>query len=471
MSLAPPIAQELWDTIPQAAQAAVLVAIQRRIEALEAELRELKARLDRNSSNSSKPPSAEPLHIKRQPPRPPSGRRRGGQPGHKRHLRQLVPPERLADALDCKPEVCSGCGHALRGDDPQPIRHQVAELPPIPPEVIEYRRHRPVCPRCGHATRGHLPAGVPRGAFGPRLRAWAGLLSGAYRLSKRQVQRLLGDLSGLSISTGMVAKLQRQAASVLAGPMAEIREAVRQADAVHVAETGWRQEAKKAWLWVGVAAEATAFLIHRSRGAKALEALLGERPGRDQVIISDRFPTYASLPSRQICWAHLRRDFQAMIDREAGGEVVGRQLLHAARWAFTWWGRLQSGTIRRTTLQAYVAGLRGQVRHALRQGTACGCAWTAKVCRMIQEAEEHLWTFAAIDGVAPDNNAAERALRHGVIWRKQSLGTASEMGSRFVERMLSVVETCRKRSRDAAAYLTACFEASRLGQPIPSPLA
>lgn len=468
MSLAPPIAEELWDTIPPAAQAAVLVAIQQRIEALEAEVRELKARLDRNSSNSSKPPSTEPLHVKRQPPRPPSRRRRGGQAGHKRHLRQCVPPERLTDALECKPGVCSGCGHPLRGDDPEPIRHQVAELPPIQPKVIEYRLHRLVCRRCGHATRGRLPADVPRGTFGPRIQAWVSLLSGAYRLSKRQVQRLVADLLSLSISTGMVAKLQRQAASVLTGPMAEIQQAVRQADAVHVDETGWRQAAKKAWLWVGVAAEATTFLIHRSRGTKALEAMLGEQPGHDRVIVSDRFPTYASLPNRQICWAHLRRDFQAMIDHASGGEVVGRQLLHAARWVFTWWGRWQSGTIRRTTLQAYVAGLRGQVRHALRQGTACDCVWTAKVCRMLLEVEPHLWTFAAVEGVAPDNNAAERALRHGVIWRKQSLGTSSEAGSRYVERLLSVLETCRRRGRDVAAYLTDCFHAAVRGHAIPS---
>lgn len=473
MSPAPPIPQELWDTIPPAVRAALLAAFtasHQRIEALEAEVRELKARLDRNSSNSSKPPSTEPLHLKRQPPRPPSKRRPGGQSGHRRHLRQLVPPERLADAIDCKPRICPGCGEALRGDDPTPIRHQVAELPPIRPEVIEYRRHRLTCRRCGRAARGPLPAGVPRGAVGPRLQAWVGLLSGAYRLSKRQVRRLFADLLGVSISTGSVAKLQRQAASVLTGPAAEIREAVRQAEAVHVDETGWRQGGKKAWLWVGVAADATAFVVHRSRGRDALETLLGAEPGRDRVVISDRFPTYGSLPSRQVCWAHLRRDFQAMVDRESGGEVVGRHLLNAARWVFTWWARWQSGTLGRATLRAYVAGLRGQVRHALGQGTSCACAWTAKVCRMILEVEPHLWTFAVAEGVAPDNNAAERALRHGVIWRKQSLGTASEAGSRFVERMLSVVETCRQRGRDVAAYLTECFEAATQGHTIPSPL-
>jgi transposase len=466
MSPEPPLPDDLWAKIPADAQAGILALVQ----SFEQRIAALEARINQNSSNSSRPPSTEPLHVKRRPPRPTSQRRRGGQAGHERHTRDLVPVEQLTGSVEISPPSCSGCGHDLRGHDPEPIRHQVAELPEIRPEVIEYRLHRLTCPGCGAATRAKLPGDVPRGAFGARLQAWAGLLSGAYRLSKRQVQRLFADLLGLSISTGMIAKLQRQAGEMLAGPMAEIIESVRQAEAVHVDETGWREAGKKAWLWVGVAAGATAFGIHRSRGHDALQALLGEDPGGGRVIISDRFPTYTRLPSRQLCWAHLRRDFQAMIDRGSGGEPVGRRLLDQSRWVFIWWGRLGERSIARTTLRSYVAGLKGVVGLLLREGASCACTWTAKVCRKILEAEKHLWTFAEVEGVAPDNNAAERALRHGVIWRKLSLGTASEAGSRFVERMLSVVETCRRGGRSVAAYLAACFQASRSGQAIPSPL-
>ena len=466
MSAKPPLPDELWAKIPPDAQAAILALVQ----SFEQRIAALEARIDQNSSNSSKPPSTEPLHVKRKPPRPTSKKPRGGQPGHERHSRELVPAGQLTDAVEIKPPACTGCGHALDGHDPEPFRHQVAELPEIRPEVVEYRLHRLTCPSCGAANRAKLPADVPRGAFGPRLQAWAGLLSGAYRLSKRQVQRLFADLLGVSISTGMVAKLQRQAGEVLADPMAEIVEAVRGAGAVHVDETGWREQGEKAWLWVGATAGATAFLVRRSRGSDALEALLGEDPGGGRVVISDRFPTYARLPRRQVCWAHLRRDMQAMIDRGSGGESVGRRLLDQSRWVSTWWRRLGEGAITRTTLRSYVAGLKGVVGHLLREGVACGCAWTAKVCRKILEAEVHLWRFAEVEGVTPDNNAAERASRHGVIWRKLSLGTASVAGSRFVERLLSVVETCRQRGRGVAAYLTACFEARRDRLPIPSPL-
>ena len=376
----------------------------------------------------------------------------------------------VAVSLGIMPGACSGCGHTPEGRDAAPIRHQVAELPEIRPEVVEYRLHRLPCPGCGAATRARLPADIPRGAFGPRLQAWAGPLGGTYRLSKRQVRRLMADLLGISISTGMVAKLQRRAGEVLACPMAEIVEAVRKAAAVHGDETGWREAGRKAWLWVAVSAGATAFSIHRSRGHDRPEAPLGEDPGRDRVIMSDRFPTYTRAPRRQLCWAHLRRDFQAMIDRGSGGESVGRRSLEPSLWIFTWRGRLGEGSITRTTLASYVAGLRGVVRHLLREGAACGCDATAKVCRKILEAEEHLRTFAGVGGVAPGNDAAERALRHGVIWRKLRLGTASEAGSRFVERLPSAVETSRRRGESVAAYLTACFAAMRGGQPSPSPL-
>jgi transposase len=467
MSGPSPLPPDLWSKTPADVQAAVLSLVQ----SLERRIAELEARLKRDSSNSSKPPSSEPLHVKRQPPRPRSGRRRGGQPGHPRHTRVLVPPERLAGLVECRPDGCSRCGHRLHGDDPEPARHQVAEVPEIRPDVIEYRLHRLTCPRCGVATRGRLPAGVPRGGFGPRLQSLLSVLSGVYRLSRRLVRRLAGDLLGLSISTGAVAKLQRRTAEALALPMEAIVAAVRAAPAAHVDETGWRQEGAKAWLWVAATAGATAFQIHRSRGAAALEALLGQSPGEGRVIISDRFPTYARAPNRQLCWAHLRRDFTAMMDRAAGGESVGQRLLDQSRWVYTWWDRLRGGSLSRTTLRAYVAGLRRSVEHLLREGTGCPCEWTAKVCRSLLEAGQHLWTFAAVEGVPPDNNAAERALRHGVIWRKLSLGTASASGGRFVERMLSVVETCRQRDRDVLAFLTACTRAVLEGTPAPSPLA
>jgi transposase len=465
MSVDPPIPEELWSQVPPAAQAALLVAFAR----LERRVADLEARLGQDSSNSSRPPSSDPIGVKRRPPRRPSGRRRGGQPGHERHTRAIVPPERLDAVVECRPASCRRCGHGLGGDDPRPLRHQVAELPEVRPDVVEYRLHRLICPGCGAATRAGLPPGVPGGAFGPRLLATIALLTGGYRLSKRQVQAAMADLLGLSISVGMIAKAERKAAAATAGPVGEALASIRDAPALCVDETGWRQGGGRAWLWTAVAPGATAFRIDRSRGADALYALVGEPIG--PVIVSDRFPTYARAPNRQVCWAHLRRDMTAMIDRAAGGEAVGAKLLHFSGMVFAWWERLGAGSIGRPTLRSYVGWLRPVVRSLLEAGTACACPWTAKVCRKLLAIEPALWTFAAAEGVPPHNNAAERALRHGVIWRKVSGGTDSESGSRFVEGVLTIVATCRQRGRDVLGFLTECFRARFECRPAPSLLA
>ena len=377
----------------------------------------------------------------------------------------MVPPERLAQVVACVPTACS-CGTALAGVDPTPHPHQVAELPEVRPDVVEYRLHRLVCPVCKKATRAALPPGVLTGAFGPRLLATIALLTGRYRLSKRLTQAALLDLLGLSVSTGMVSKAERRAEAATAGPVTEVAQAIATCPALNVDETGWREARKRAWLWTAVGAGMTLFRIDRSRGADALRRLVGEAIA--PVLTSDRFPTYKRVPVRQVCWAHLRRDFQAMIDRAAGGQGVGAKLLALSGRVFDWWRRLGSGVIRRSTLRAYVGWLRPVVRLNLEAGRDGPCKWTAKVCRQLLLIEGSLWTFARVVGVAPDNNAAERALRHGVIWRKTSGGTDSERGSRFVGQMLSVVATCQQRGRRVLSFLTECFRARIEGGAAPS---
>jgi len=458
------IPQHIWDNLSDEAR----VGIGTVIEALENRIAELEARLNQNSTNSSKPPSSDPIGVKRRPPDPPSKKRRGGQKGHPRRLRALVPPERVASVTDCKPTECRRCGHALRGEDAEPRRHQVAELPPIEPVVNEYRLHRLCCPHCDAITCGVLPAGVPNSAFGPRLHAALSVLTGAYRLSKRQVSQLCSDLLGLTISLGMIAKLERITADVLEQPVTELAEAVKAAEAANIDETGWREAHLKAWLWVVVTTVGVVFRIVRSRAGAVARDLLGEEP--KPIIISDRFPGYEwiTLKSRQICWAHLRRDMQAMIDRDNDGAEVGRQLLWQSNKLFEAWHKACDGTIQRSTFLQTVAWLRPMARSSLERGSRCACDKTAATCGELLRLWDCLWTFTRVDGVEPTNNAAERALRHAVIWRRISGGTDSERGSRFVERMLSVVATCRQQGTGALGYLTRCHQARLGGHPIPS---
>src|SRR4051812_21060587 len=471
MSPQPPIPAPLWDTVPPEAQVAITAlvdSLKGRIAELEQRLGDLEARLKLNSTNSSKPPSSDPIGLKRRPPTPPSGRKRGGQPGHRRARRRLVPPEKVRTITECRPTDCRRCGHALLGDDPTPLVHQVAELPKIEPLVDEYRLHRLACPRCGVSTCASLPAGVPTGCFGPYLQAVLSTLAGGYRLSKRQVQQMAGDLFGLSIATGMVSKLERQSATVLEAPYNEVALGVHDAPAASIDDTSWREDHRKAQLWVVVTALTTVFTIAAKRSAAVAQAILGSQP--NQVVTSDRHSSleWIDPPWRQICWSHLARDFQAMIDRGGAGEATGHALLRLSKRLFRWWHRLRDGAIDRRRFRTMAARLRREVKAALESGQRCGCVKTAATCFEILKVEEGLWTFVRVEGIEPTNNASERALRHAVIWRRISGGTDSADGSRFVERMLTVVATCRQQKRDVLDYLSSCFEAHQRGQKVPS---
>jgi transposase len=458
----PPLPQDIWDTLSPDAKAAVMALVQ----VFERRIADLEERLGKNSTNSSKPPSSDPPSIKRRPPAPASGRKRGGQPGHRHHPRALVPPDRVRQVIECKPPSCRGCGLDLHGDDPEPRRHQIAEIPPIEPTVDEYRLHRLVCSHCGTSTCATLPPGIPTGAFGPRLRAILSVLAGAYRLGKRPIRQLVADLLGLSISLGMISRLERQAAAELEAPVEELRRYVRGAASAHIDETSWKQGRAKAWLWATVTRLVTVFAIATTRGAEVARDLLGT--DRRKVVISDRAKSYTWIKRRQFCWAHIDRDFQAMVDRGGESAEVGRRLLGHSERLFDWWHRVRDGTMARATLRSNVAMLRFAVRDDLRRGAACGYAKTAATCRELLAGETHLWTFVRVEGVEPTNNDAERALRHGVIYRKLSGGTASESGSRFVERMLTVVATCRQQGINVLDYLTGCYQAGLNDQPAPS---
>lgn len=432
------------------------------LEALVAEqaalIAQLRDQLNRNSRNSSKPPSSDYLRAKPAPRQPKSKRRRGGQPGHQRATRPLAPPGRVTRVIDHRPPTCGACGTALAGDDASPRRHQVAELPPIEPEIDEHRLHRLCCGRCGRWTRAKLPDGVPRGHFGPRLTALLGLYSGVYRIGKRPLKQLMADVFGLTLSTGMICKLQRQTAAALEPTVAEMAAFVKTQN-VNIDETGWRENRRRAVLWTAVAPLVSVFHIAASRAAQVAKQLLGE--DFSMTAMCDRYKGYLWIRNVQLCWAHLRRDFQAMIDRGGAAAPIGEELLALSTAVFEWWHRVRDGTVTRRTLQYHLRYLREEIRAHLELGAACGCAKTAGVCRNILDREPQLWTFARTPGVEPTNNAAERTLRHAVIWRRSCFGTDSAVGSRFVERILSVVATCRQQRKNVLDLLTQAIVAQR----------
>src|SRR5947209_3017421 len=162
-----------------------------------------------------------------------------------RHTRALVPPEQIRETFELKPAHCRGCGAALQGEDPDPVRHQVAEIPPVRPDVDEYRLHKLTCSCCRTVTRAELPAGVPTGPFGPRLRAMLAMFAGSYRLAKRPIQQLASDLFGLDVSLGMISKLERRTAEVLEPVVGEVAAAIVAAPSAHIDETSWSEGDEK----------------------------------------------------------------------------------------------------------------------------------------------------------------------------------------------------------------------------------
>ena len=456
-----------------------LARLEDRVGELEAEnaglrerLGELERRLKRNSQNSSLPPSQDPPAAPPRPQQPRSGRSPGGQPGRVGKHRPLLPLERVDELVEHWPERCQECGHTFvegeQTDAAPPQRHQVAELPPIAVIVSEHRLHRLACPNCGRETRAELPADVPRGAFGPRLQAAVAALSVRNRISRRDVAALCADLFGCPLSVGAVDAICQRTSAALAQPYAELRQAICTAAAVNVDETGWKQAGKRRWLWGGFTARAAALLITGGRGQQQATELLGADFAG--TVVSDRYSGYKHLPleQRALCWAHLARDFRALAEGRGAAAEIGQAALSLCKQLFTVWHTFRAEGRSRGWLSAQIEPLKHELRGLLERGTRDGDTATKTLCRSLDKLWPALWTFVEVDGVEPTNNAAERGLRHAVIYRKTCFGNQSDQGERFVERMLSVALTCKLQSRSLFTYLTQALQNTARGDPAPS---
>lgn len=444
-----------------------IAELETQLAAALARIAELEELVRKSSSNSSKPPSSDgPAKKLFRRPKP-SGKKPGGQPGHKGWKRALVPVEEVDQHHDCIPSECARCAAPLVGSDPSPLLHQVFHLPEVKPLVEQYALHQLGCGVCGTATRAPLPPGVPTRSFGPSVVATIAVLMGAYRMSKRAVQVLLADLFGLSISLGAIIGSQKVASQALAAPVTEAHQYVVDAAAKHADETSWRDGTGLVWLWAAVTPLVTVFLIHAHRSAEAAKTLLGKAKG---ALISDRYSAYHWWPlmDRQVCWAHLIRDFTAISERGGESKRIGEALLEESKQLFLWWNRVRDGTLSRESFRKYVSPLRKRVEALLDDGTSAQHLKTARTCAKIRQVGCCLWYFVDQDGIEPTNNPAERAVRHGVLMRKASLGTKSVSGNEFVGRVLTVHATLRQQGRNVLAFIRAACEAQLHGTTPPS---
>lgn len=386
--------------------------------------------------------------------------------------------------FDYHPETCSCCGEKLNGVDGFPYRHQVVEIPPIKPIVIEHRLHQLECDSCGALTRAVLPVDVNQSGYGIRVVALVAVLSGVYRHSQRMVQSAMSEVFGIPMSLGTVNKLRLEVSSALEDVVESAKTYVQNARVVGADETsfpqrnvdGCNQKNSQAWLWVAVTPLVAFFQITLSRCTQTAKNLLGEK--FSGILNSDRYASYnwVSLEQRQLCWAHLKREFIKISERPGVCQQIGEDLLKWEEELFKLWYQVRDGTLKRCEFQLLVQSIRNSLKSCLEEAANYEVgskentpfAKTVRTCRQILKVEPALWLFVDVEGVEPTNNAAERALRPAVIWRRTSFGSQTKAGSTFVSRMLTVVTSLKLQRRNVLEFMALAVSAQRDGIPAPS---
>ncbi|HXG70370.1 MAG TPA: IS66 family transposase [Gemmatimonadaceae bacterium] len=442
----------------------VLLAMSEQIAVLTARVEELERQVARNSRNSSKPPSSDPPWAPKPNPKKPSGRKRGGQDGHDGHHRQLYVADRIEAAW---PSSCSGCGSSLgRCASGAPSVHQVAELPPVVVEIIEYQLNQVRCMGCETVTYAPLPEGVPRSAFGPRLHALVGTLTADSRVSRRNVRDLLDTVFGCPISLGAVDAMVQRVGSQLQAPYEQAVRYIRGADVLCVDETGWKIAGTRSWVWGAFTPEVGVLRIDPERSADAAERLLAGFTG---VVSCDRYGAYRQYDERQLCWAHLDRNLSDLAAYPEPTRSTAETLKAVCDEVFTAWRAYADEHQDRARLRRRVGQIKSRMRNLLDDAASNGRDKKARrIARGILREFDCYWTFASIDGVEPTNNDAERGLRRTVITRKVSFGNQTQRGARTTERLQTAAECCRRQSRSLFTYLQELADAATRGDPAPS---
>jgi transposase len=458
--------------------------LERQYEELRIENGVLREQVKQNSQNSSKPPSQDVGKGFKRKPKPGKSKRRGAQIGHEGHGQALYPVEACARVEEHYPEHCIECGAKLQGIDTDPYRVQQVEIPAVVPEVREERFHTLRCGRCGARTRAWDEAIINGSRYGERVVAHVGVLSGQYRQSHRMVQELLRELFSVNLSIGSIQQLRQESSTSIAAAVKAAQGYVQEQGQVNMDETSFAQgnqdgknpKGCRGWLWVMVTPLVSYFAVCLSRSSTVCQQLLGD--AFSGIVSSDRFSgyTWVDLAQRQLCWAHLKRDFTKIAEREGIAGELGSALLEQQRLLFEQWYRVRDGTLTRAEFAVTIQPIREAIYQLLTQGAAyelaprgkTPLAKTVRTCQQLLKVESALWTFVSIEGVEPTNNAAERALRPAVLWRKNSFGSQSVKGSLFVSRMLTVVTSLRAQNRPVLEYLVQACRAARQGQAAPS---
>jgi transposase len=421
-----------------------LYEMQQKLASHEKRIEKLEVRTKKNSRNSSKPPSSDPPFAKPKRKQKKSKRDKGGQKGHKAHQQQILVPTETHCLM---PEFCTcGCGQFDQQQMKPFYVHQQIELSKIDLEVRHFILQQGTCLNCGRTVKAKLPSEVATG-YGPRFTAFIGELSGIKAMSRNDVKQLCQSVLGVRIATGTIQKIIDRNCQALSSVYECIGQIARSSWCNYIDETSWFKENSLQWLWAMVNERVAFYRIDPHRSKEAFEQLIQDWEG---ILVSDSYGLYRRWITRQTCLAHLIRKAEALTERKKAdlrrfGQITAawlKKLIHFAKappdpkqWSAFY-------THFMFTLSLWES-----------DKTDAG-----KLARQIIREIDNLWVFLDHQGVEPTNNRAERALRFGVLWRKRSLGTQSEKGNRWVERILSLKETCRLRARDTFPVLVECVK-------------
>ena len=437
----------VFDLRSQLAQRdAIIAALQQQVAALSKQVADLLAkvaRLSKNSSNSSKPPSSD--MVKTPPPPLPPGEKRslGGQKGHPRHEREPFTPAQVNRVVDYNLDRCPQCSGPVHPLDREPRKLQQVEIPALPVEVTEYRRHGCFCPHCQKTYHAPLPAEVQNsGLVGPRLTTWIAYLKGPCHCSFSTIRKFCRDVLHLPISRGQLAKVIQKASVAMAPSHQALQKMLPGQDILNVDESGHKENGHRFWTWGFRAASFTCFKIDPSRGSQVLRTMLGDDFAG--TVGCDYFSAYHKYRkdtgvSLQFCLAHLIRDvkFLAMLP-EAAIVAYGRRMLEELRNLFRIIHQrkmMEAPAFQQVLEQArdnlVAAGLRAPEHKPARN-----------MAERFRQNGESYFRFITTPGVEPTNNLAEQAIRFVVLDRHVTQGTCSERGRQWCERIWSAIATC-----------------------------
>jgi len=419
----------------------------------------LETQINRNSKNSSKPPSTDQKGNTSKNTRKTRKSRSG-------KSRPLLSQDRVDQHVTCTQDVCPHCRSIwIRQLEKSPFIWQQVELPQVAASVTQFNCQKYYCRSCGNHSVAPLPEGIPFSAFGPKLMALVATLTGRFHMAKREALSLIQDLYGIDLSEGSVVNIEENVANALEEVYVRIHQYVIKGIR-YFDETSWRNDGKRQYVWLATTTSAAFYRIDPHRSREAFLKIIGINT--NQPSVTDRYGVYNTLDGpHQYCLAHLIRDFHAFAEQSGENGKIARAIEKEFRWACRIQGRWRDGKITNRQRGLTLAHSKRRLKDLFIDGLAFGDDKLANLCETLLDNFEHLWQFASVEKMEPTNNLAERDLRKLVLWRKKSYGTRSMRGQRFVERISSVVETLKKNGRNVLGYLEEALQAFYCGQPPP----